>query len=869
MLLTPPDFADDYLDLTVLQQLDPALHLAEYKKCLREADALLYQDFKGGRNITRLVKIRAWVVEQLLLRLWRHYVNQPDLALVGVGGFGRGDLQPHSDVDLLVLHHEDLNEEALSTFIQSLWDIGLDIGHAVRTVDQCEDMAREDVTVATNLLEGRFMIGDTALYEDMRQRIHSDGLWTGRSYFQAKYAEQKQRYKKCGDTAYHLEPNIKEGPGGLRDIHMVTWVAQRHFKVKSMHGLVDVGFLQPDEYISLQKGRRYLWKVRFALHHLAGRKEDRLLFDHQKPIAEIFGYEDDEESLGVEKFMQFYYRNAMLLERLNLRLLQLFKENILYSDQPRKLVDLGPHFQAVNSYLEIKSPDLFQTTPTVFFELFQLMQTHDWLEGIRADTVRALRQCLYVVNDDFCNDPVIQDQFIEIFKQPRGIFRQLLEMNRLGLLGHYLPVFGHIVGRMQYDLFHMYTVDQHSLFVLRNMRQIMQSPDQHPLGHQIMQAFDKPYILYLAALFHDIAKGRGGDHSELGAVDATQFGEQHRLPKADTELLSWLVRYHLIMSVVAQKQDISDAEVIRKFTELMGDQRHLDALYILTIADISGTDPKLWNAFKDSLLRGLYQRAKAELAPQDVDVIAVKKERAKADLEHIPDQIIEDFWKKTDDRFFDHSSTEQINHVIKQAISQPDQASVQITDRHSDGFGIIIYAKDYTGLFSHVVQVFSVHQINVVDARIYSTLDNKALDYFHCLGQYDNAKLEALKNDLLNALKNQSYDQSVTPRLNDLRERHFEIEPEINFSAGRDATETRMEVICSDQSGLLAQIAEVMLKLKITIHGAKIATFGNKVEDIFWLSVEKKSLSQVIQNQLKEKLMRMLDDNTSSDCQTK
>ena len=858
MLLAPPDFADDYLDLTVLQQLDPALHLAEYKKCLRKADTLLFQDFKAGRNITRLVKIRAWVVEQLLLRLWRHYVNQPDLALVAVGGFGRGDLQLCSDVDLLILHHEDLNEEALSTFIQSLWDIGLDIGHAVRTVDQCEEMARQDVTVATNLLEGRFMIGDPVLYERMHQRIHSDDLWTGRSFFQAKYAEQQLRHKKCGDTAYHLEPNIKEGPGGLRDIHMVTWVAQRHFKVKSMHGLVDVGFLQPDEYISLQKGRRYLWKVRFALHHLAGRKEDRLLFDYQKPMAELFGYVDDEESLGVEKFMQYYYRNAMLLERLNLRLLQLFKENILYTDQPRKLVDLGPHFQAVNNYLEIKSADLFQTTPTVFFELFHLMQAHDWLEGIRADTVRALRQSLYVVNAEMRDNPVIQDQFVDIFKQPRAIFRQLLEMNRLGLLGHYLPVFGQIVGRMQYDLFHMYTVDQHSLFVLRNMRQIMQSSEQHPLAHEIMQGFENPYILYLAALFHDIAKGRGGDHSELGALDAADFASKHRLPQADAELLSWLVRYHLIMSVVAQKQDISDAEVIRKFTDLVGDQRHLDALYILTIADISGTDPKLWNAFKDGLLRGLYQRAKAEMAPQDVDVIEIKKERAKADLEHIPDPIIEDFWKKTDDRFFDHSSAEQINHVIKQAISRPEEASVEITDRHSDGFGIIIYAKDYMGLFSHVVQVFSVHQINVVDARIYSTLDNKALDYFHCLGPYDETTLENLKKELLQALNSQSYDGSVSPRLSDSRERHFEIEPEIIFSAGRNANETRMELICSDQSGLLADIAEVMVAFNITIHGAKIATFGNRVEDIFWLSLDGNELKEEVCSLLKKELNDLL-----------
>jgi len=456
----------------------------------------------------------------------------------------------------------------------------------------------------------------------------------------------------------------------------------------------------------------------------------------------------------------------MWLGRLELRLLQVVRENILYREQPRKLVDLGVQFQAVNNYLEIKSAELFHTMPTVVFELFQLLQTHEWLEGIRADTVRALRQSLYLVNAEFRDSPEVQEQFIDIFKQPQGIFTQLMEMNRLGLLGQYLPVFGQIVGRMQYDLFHMYTVDQHSLFVLRNMREIMHASDQHPLAHEIMQRFDQPYVVYLAALFHDIAKGRGGDHSELGAVDAERFGQKHRLPEADTELLSWLVRYHLIMSVVAQKQDISDMEVVQKFADLVGDQRHLDALYILTIADISGTDPKLWNAFKDSLLRELYQRASAVLGAQSVEGVDDKKQRAKDELQHIPDQIIEDFWKNTDDRFFDHSSAEQINNVIKQAISHPQQASVLITDQHADGFGIIIYAEDHKGLFSHVVQVFSQHQINVVDARIYSTLDNKALDYFHCLADhYDENSLESLKYELLQVLTDQQYDKVIPNRL--------------------------------------------------------------------------------------------------------
>lgn len=859
MRLVPPDFSERYLDLRLLRELELESFVVEYKKILKAADMLLYEDFLGGRNITRLVKIRAWVVEQLILGLWQSCVVSSSLALVAVGGFGRGDLQPHSDVDLLILYQGELNDEAIRFFIQCLWDLGLDIGHSVRTVDECRKLASRDVTVATNLLEGRFISGNIRLYEKMYHGIHADEIWTGKSFFQAKYSEQKLRHQKCGGTAYHLEPNIKDGPGGLRDIHMVTWVAQRHFKVTSMHGLVDVGFLHPDEYINLQKGRRYLWKIRFALHHLAGRKEDRLLFDYQKPIAEIFGYVDDSRRLGVERFMQDYYRNAMQLERLNLRLLQLFHENILYVDLPKKVISLSPRFRAVNNYIEICSAELFHSEPSVFFELFQLLQEHDWLEGIRADTVRALRQSLHLVDHEFRDSPVIKEQFIDIFKQTKGVFKQLMRMNRLGLLGQYLPVFGEVVGLMQYDLFHMYTVDQHSLFVLRNMRHIAQNAKQHPLAHSVLRKFNNTYVLYLSALFHDIAKGRGGDHSDLGAIDAMNFAIEHNLPKEDAELLSWLVKNHLIMSVVAQKQDISDEKIIRNFTEIIKNKKHLDALYVLTIADISATDPKLWNAFKDGLLRELYRRTCSELENDSINRLEKKKELAKRNLTDIPDQVIEDFWRTTDERFFDHSSISQINQIITQATKHPDKASVLISDRHDDGFAMIVYVDDYRGLFSQVMHVLTNHQIRVADARIYNTMDGKALDYFHCLGHYNEHILNTLTDSLLSVLKSQNFDNILNHYLQDIRQKHFIIEPKVKFFIGRNDKETKMELICSDRFGLLAWMAKLLLEMNIDIHGARIATFGNRVEDVFWLSKNSCVLSTKTQKKLKEKIIYELD----------
>lgn len=857
-LLAPPDHADEYLDLIELAAISGE-PISAYKNLLKQSDAKLHQAFYQWGNISRLVRTRAWVVEQLIVELWRrNELDKSQLTLVAVGGFGRGDLQPHSDVDLLILYHQDLPEENVSCFIQNLWDLGLDVGQAVRTVEESVALATEDITVVTNLMESRFIQGEHQLFNDMLERTTDRHIWTGRDFFQAKYQEQHNRHEKYGETAYNLEPNIKDGQGGLRDIQMVTWVAQRHYHVQSMHGLVDVGFLHPEEYLKLQKGMRKLWKIRYALHLLAGRKEDRLLFEHQIQLAKIFSYEDDEESLAVEKFMQSHYRNAMQLEQLNMRLLQLFQEDIIQSHEDKHVVKLTAEFQIINQYLDITHPHVFNERPAALLDVFHHYQQNPQIHGIRANTLRHISQSLYLIDDDFRADVEIKSMFLGIFKHRNLVFKQLRLMNALGLLGVYLPVFGRIVGRMQYDLFHMYTVDQHTLFVLRNIRKICLTSKQHAHAHQVSQQIKAPYVLNLAGFFHDIAKGRGGDHAELGAVDAQQFAVEFNLPEADAELLSWLVKYHLIMSVVAQKQDISDPHVIEQFAKLVRTQSYLDHLYILTIADISGTDPKLWNSYKDSLLQELYQRTTHFLSAEQEDLVATSKAEALdlVDREHHEDVM--DLWQHFPDRFFDYSSSEQIAKISQAIAVNSHQPTVCITDLHQDGFEIMLYGHDQTGLFHHVVEVFADFQISVANARIYSNSNGFVLDYFHCLGACDIILLQDLSKALVHVLNLKEYQVKNRELVVTRREKLFLEAPELSFTAGRSEQETRFEIKCTDYAGMLVNITQIFVNLEIDIHAAKIGTFGHRAEDVFWLSRQNKSLSPDDQSKIKSAIMALL-----------
>ncbi len=826
-LLVPPVDAEHVLNVLALPPPSEPDALGAIRAALKQADAQLLADFRAGVDIARLVSLRGWAVEQAVLNLWqRRAFPARGLALVAVGGFGRGDMQPHSDVDLLILSETPGANAAIEQFVRDLWDAGLEPGHAVRTVDECVEQARNDVTVATNLMEARFITGDKPLYKAMRAATDADHIWPGREFFQAKYAEQQRRHKTCGDSAYHLEPNIKEGPGGLRDIQMVQWVAQRHYRVASMHGLVDAGFLREHEYMALDKGRHWLWQVRFALHSLAQRKEDRLLFDQQKGVAELLGYRDAEHQLAVERFMQDYYRNAMRLERLNLRLLQLFKENILTDGSERVRELPSKHFRAVNDYIDINDPALLARDRSVWFELFHLLQSDAQLEGVRANTARHIRLNLAALDDDFRSDAAVRAQFIRLFDARDRVYLQLVRMSRLGILPRYLPNFARIVGRMQYDLFHIYTVDEHTLFVIRNLEAMLTGDSEHALANRIAARVAEPRALYLAGLFHDIGKGRGGDHSAIGAADAREFSRAHALPEAQGELIAWLVANHLLMSVVAQKQDLSDAQVLDDFARHVGEAERLDALYLLTVADITGTNPNLWNSFKDSLLQELYLKTADRLGRAGEEALL---DRRAASLP--PDA---------------------------ERIAAAGDAPAQLIRRHDDGLEFSVQGDDFDGLFRGIALIIGAHRFEIVSADLKNLEGGRVADTFHCLGEPEAARVEALLQELSELMRTQHSERAPRQHRMPRRDRHFTVQPQIKCSPGRNPDESRLDLVCTNHPGLLIDVSGVFLEFGIAIHGAKVATFGTRVEDVFWVSHNGRALDSALERRLKTQLMDVI-----------
>ncbi len=597
------------------------------REVLQGANGALAHRFLAGHPATDLVADQTALVDRVIRAAWERTCGpqMPGAVLAAVGGYGRGELQPFSDVDLLVLLPGKSKRDArepVSAFLTLLWDIGLQVGHSTRTVDECRDECRRDLTTVTTLMEARWLLGPEDLFRRMEKACAPPGVWPARSFFEAKLKEQQARHARYDDTAYNLEPNVKGSPGGLRDIQMILWVARRHFGTGDLEALVAHDFLTPGQLRVLHQGRDFLWRVRFALHVLTGRKEDRLLFDYQSRIAQLFGYQDATYMLAVEQLMQRYYRTVMDLSRLNEMLLQLFQEAILMNPHV-EAEPLNDRFQVKNGFLQVVDDDVFDRQPSAILELFLLLQQHPRIKGVSATTVDLIQRNLHLIDDEFRQDPRNHRLFLQILRAPDGVTHELRRMNLYGVLGRYVPAFGRIVGRMQYDLFHAYTVDAHTLFVVSNLRRFALSRYDHefPRCSEIMQALPAPEIAYLAGLFHDIAKGRGGDHSELGSVDAEAFCLEHGMSRYEARLVAWLVRHHLALSMTAQRRDIADPAVIRDFAAHVGDETHLDYLYVLTVADVRATNPKLWNSWKAQLVRGTVCRhqGRPETRPGNTD----------------------------------------------------------------------------------------------------------------------------------------------------------------------------------------------------------------------------------------------------------
>ena len=856
---------------------------------LQEANQAIFDDFDRGVPIEILVRQKSQVIDQVLCAVMAQLIpGQPrnSCCLVAVGGYGRNELLPGSDIDLMLLLEKkpgkDL-EEQISAFLTFLWDIGLEVGHSVRTVKDCIREGKADVTVITNMIESRFLHGNTHLYEKFQQATEPKKMWSSRKFFEAKLKEQHNRHQRYNDTAYNLEPNIKEGPGGLRDIQIIGWVAKRHFGAHSLRELVDHDFITEKEYQIIEAGQRHLWRVRFALHRLANRCEDRLLFDYQNQLATEFGFEAGKQNLAIEQFMQQYYRTIMELERLNEMLLQIFREEILLTDRQRKTTRINERFILRNNYLAVSDDDVFKRHPPALVELFLLISTHSRCEGVTASTIRLVREHLYLVDDAFRSNEEVNHLFMQLMSAPSGMTHQMRRMNSYGFLAAYIPAFGKITGRMQYDLFHAYTVDQHTIFVIRNLRRFAldKHEDEFPFCNEVYRELENPTLLFMAALFHDIAKGRDGDHSLLGADDAMQFCLQHNLNRKDTRVVSQLVRNHLIMSVTAQRKDISDPDVVREFARQVGSVAMLNYLYLLTVADIRSTNPKLWNNWKDALLQQLYSATKHVIrrgidnGPDIEDIVQENRDAAFEEMQDLSFDIndINAICDRLPGDYFLRHLPLEIKWHVKTILANPT-ADILVNIRqakYTHTTKVFVYCDENPYVFSQVTGTLGSLGLSILNAEIFTTLDNKVMDTFIIQDQNneaitDVATINHIETSLIKALRSNSIYKGVSNKRQPRQLKAFNRPTEVDFEQDYLNSRTVMEVSAMDKPGLLSIIANVIATMEINITHAKISTLGEKVDDIFYLTTPagKNITDEKTLEQLRAKMTQALDNKEAA-----
>ncbi len=877
-LLDDSQFAQALAQATSLEKKH-----ALFRQQLQSLDERLAEAFHHKAPIEDLVTGRAFAIDQLLLHAWSLFLepDSPHVALVAVGGYGRGELHPKSDIDFMVLLDNKAAKQfhdAIRRFVVFLYDIKLDIGYSVRTLKECVSESKADITIATNLMEARLLTGNRSLFEQMRTQTSTKKIWPSARFFKAKWEEQQARHHKFHDTAYNLEPNIKEGPGGLRDIQMIGWVAKRHFNATTLHDLVTHDFLTQDELGELLKGQAFLWQVRFALHLVTGRREDRLLFDYQKELARLFGFKDT-HIIAVEQFMQKYYQTVMRLERLNEMLLQHYQEAILLNKKSRRPRPITPCFQSNRGFIEVTHDAVFTRTPTALLEIFLVLQTHPKLKGVRASTIRLIRSHLHLIDEDFRRNPQARKLFIEILRQPHGLTHELRRMNRYGVLAAYLPEFGNIVGRMQYDMFHTYTVDEHTLFVVRNLRRFT-VPEFHkefPFCSDLIRSLSKPELLYISGLYHDIAKGRQGDHSRLGAVDARRFCLDHGLSEYDADFVAWLVEHHLLMSTTAQRKDISDPEVVNEFAQIVGDKSHLDFLYLLTVADIRGTNPNLWNSWKASLLEELYH-ATNTLLQRGMNRADIQKERlhdrktAALKLLHkagISTAQAEQVWSTLNDGYFLRYHPEEIfSHTRSILQTTEEDLPLVLIENHvlRGSTSIFIYTRDHDYLFGDIAAKLEQLNLNILDARIITAKNGYALNTYlvhEYTGQnlQDEARIAAIIKALREHLLQPEPVKPLHLNIRPPRQIRFLYKPtRILFEKDKSGRRTILKLSAIDRPGLLSVIGTAFRRYHIRLQNARIATFGEMAEDTFIITgIDNRPLTETEQQALEKTIRELLD----------
>jgi len=814
----------------------------------RQALRAAYQE--KARKPGWLLRAHARLVDRTLQDLWRAYGPVSGMALVATGGYGRGELFPSSDVDVLILLDAEPTAEGrerLERLIGMFWDIGLELSHSVRTVEACVETAQADITIETALLEARLLAGSAALFRRLAKAIQR--IIVPADFLKAKKLEQEQRHAKHRDTPFALEPNLKEAPGGQRDLQTIRWIAQACGIGGRWQDLVKPGLLQKGEALRLARHEVFLQDLRIRLHYLAGRREDRIAFDYQDALARQCGFAAKPSRRASEQLMQAYYRNAKAITQLNAILLQNLQARFAPDPEspPRAL---NERFQARGTLLEVRREDLFERDPRAILESFLLMQQHGDLRDMAAGTLRALWRARGRLDARLRRDPVARLLFLQILQQPRGIVHEFRRMNQYDVLGGYLPEFGRIVGQMQHDLYHVYTVDQHILMVLRNLRRFTMPEFAHefPLCSQLMSGFERRWLLYVAALYHDIAKGRGGDHSALGSADARSFCRRHGLARDDADLVCFLVEHHLTMSSVAQKQDVDDPGIARGFAGIVGNERRLVALYLLTVADIRGTSPKVWNGWKAKLLEDLFRMTRRILAGEapalDTAVAETQAEAARLlRLYALSDAVKERFWANLDTAYFLRHDAQEIAWQTRNLHYRVDSKAPVVRARlapFGEGLQVMIYTPDREALFARICSYFERAGFNIVEAKIHTTRNGYALDSFVVMGKGPGAHYRDMMALIETELTDELQSQAPLPPPGTSRVsrhvRHFPIPPAVDIRPDERGAYHSLNIVASDRPGLLYRVARQLWNYKLNLYSAKINTLGDRAEDVFLVS---------------------------------
>ena len=848
---------------------------------LRTARDTAYTEFKKTQAVGKLTKQLSKVTDQLLTQFWSDCGLNNDATLLAVGGYGRSSLFPYSDIDILILLPTNTElaqslSKKVEQYVASCWDAGLEIASSVRTVAECISESEQDITVRTSLLEARFICGKRSLLKEFTKAF--EAAMDPKAFFQAKLAEQIQRHYKYQDTPYSLEPNCKESPGGLRDLQIISWVSKAALLGDTFKDLNEAGLITQRELTELNRNQRFLETLRANLHLLAGRRQDVIVFDLQTALAKSMGIEEESSRLASEAIMRRYYWAAKAVNQLNDVLLQNI-EALLFPQESKTTHTIpgegNEHFIERQGVLDITDPQLYQKHPEQILRTFLVFAQTSNVKSLSATIFRALYNARQKMDSKWRAAPVNKALFMELLKQPDGVTRAFQLMNRTSVLGRYLPAFRRIVGQMQHDLFHVYTVDQHILMVLRNVRRFMVIEHTHefPFCSGLIAHFEKPWLLVIAALFHDIAKGRGGDHSELGRADVRKFAKEHGLDKKDTELVVWLVAEHLNMSQTAQKQDITDPDVVRAFAKKVGDERHLTALYLLTVADVRGTSPKVWNAWKGKLLEDLYRatlRVLGGAKPDASSELAQHQEesRAKLRLYGIDDESYEDLWKQLDVAFFLRQDSSDIAWLTRHLYNKVNSDKAIVSARLSpigEGLQVAVYVKDQEDLFARICAYFERHGFSIWDARIHTTRHGYALDTFQISGStlvdeggsYRDI-IQLVEFELTAALTNA--DPLPNPSMGRLsrQSRTFPIQPRVHMVPDDRGRYYTLALSASDRTGLLYTISRVLAKHQVSIHTARINTLGERVEDVLLLDAANLGKNPKLQIQLETELLEAL-----------